>query len=153
MEIEDSIALTCLLRNGGDPGITDSYPLAPLHVAASQNGYNAAEVILRESLPSRAKDLINQSNMLGRSSLHDAASFGRSSILKLLLDAGADLDKRDYRGFTPLHLACMQSNTTIVAMLVAAGADTNPGREGFYSYAYCVALRYYRCHACVIQLI
>ena len=49
----------------------------------------------------------------------------REKILRLLIDAGADFDKKDYHDFTPLHYAAMWGWSTIVRLLVAKGADIN----------------------------
>ena len=83
-----------------------------------------------------------------RCALHVAAAAGHSSVMKLLLDAGASVDVVDNRyarhrvcmllqsnhmcnpthdsGCTPLHHdIILQSNNDSVALLVAAGAHIN----------------------------
>ena len=46
-------------------------------------------------------------------------------IVRLLLANGADINKADYDGRTPLYLACRNDNLDIVRLLLANGADIN----------------------------
>ena len=43
--------------------------------------------------------------------------------MQTLLKAGADVNTVDFRGQTPLHIACEQGNTDIVFLLLEKGAD------------------------------
>jgi ankyrin repeat protein len=42
-----------------------------------------------------------------------------------MLQKGADVNVKDFHGFTALHLACMLGWTPTAKMLVSAGADAN----------------------------
>ncbi len=44
-------------------------------------------------------------------------------ILRLLLDAGADINERGINGWTPLHLAALRDDTASMRILLEAGAD------------------------------
>ena len=44
-------------------------------------------------------------------------------MVSLLIRSGADVDAQVGRGVTPLHLAALDANPSIVASLVEAGAD------------------------------
>ena len=55
--------------------------------------------------------------------LMEAARFGTSSDLQLLLDAGASVRARDRHGNTPLHKACVCGSVPKVQALISAGAD------------------------------
>jgi ankyrin repeat protein len=46
-------------------------------------------------------------------------------ILQMVLDAGADLDARDWSGRTPLGRAVVEGDADVVRVLVAAGAPVN----------------------------
>lgn len=67
----------------------------------------------------------------GQTLLHFAASKGSAEVVKMLLEAGADVNakEREYRcnddncGRTPLHVAASKGNAEIVKMLLEAGAD------------------------------
>ncbi len=56
--------------------------------------------------------------------LHSAASLGDSKIIKLLLDAGADVEAQAVYS-TPLMYAALSGKTNAVRMLLYAGADVN----------------------------
>ncbi len=67
-------------------------------------------------------------------SLHVASWFGRHSVVRLLLDAGADVSARDGRGHTPLVYAVKACTASYwmqrrapdsVAALLGAGADAS----------------------------
>ena len=54
----------------------------------------------------------------------------RAAIVRLLLERGADANTRNYRGHTPLQLACACSNLEefkVVPLLLEYGADPNYG--------------------------
>ncbi|KAJ1445781.1 ankyrin repeat protein, partial [Pelagophyceae sp. CCMP2097] len=48
---------------------------------------------------------------------------GDGTVLKLLIAAGADVNKPDALGRTPLHLASLAGNAVATRVLVQAGAD------------------------------
>ena len=54
--------------------------------------------------------------------LHWAATHGHEAVVKALIAAGADVNKADYDGKTPLHCAACNNNEAVVKMLIAAGA-------------------------------
>jgi ankyrin repeat protein len=45
--------------------------------------------------------------------------------VQILIEAGADINKPSYSGWTPLSLATMKGCETILQMLLEAGADTD----------------------------
>ncbi|KAK4678539.1 hypothetical protein QC764_308560 [Podospora pseudoanserina] len=59
----------------------------------------------------------------GRTPLSWAAQEGRLSIVKLLIQGGADPDKVDGRGYRPLYRALENGHEAIVRLLIDSGAD------------------------------
>ena len=62
----------------------------------------------------------------GWSPLHHAARFGRGRAVKVLLENGADPDKTDVKGSTPLHVAAhggVDDYLSVGKMLLERGAD------------------------------
>lgn len=57
--------------------------------------------------------------------VNNAAYHGKSSYLKTLIKSGADPNKADYDGRTPLHLAAAKGHEGIVLFLVQEGANIN----------------------------
>jgi ankyrin repeat protein len=57
--------------------------------------------------------------------LHWAAQGNNIELAKMLIDAGADLDAKDYTKNTSLHLASKYNHTELAKMLIDAGADVN----------------------------
>jgi uncharacterized protein len=53
----------------------------------------------------------------------DESDGARAEIIKMLIDAGADLKKRDHNGETALFSACFDTNAA--RALINAGADVN----------------------------
>ncbi|MEG3087406.1 ankyrin repeat domain-containing protein [Sphingomonas sp. PB4P5] len=55
--------------------------------------------------------------------LFEAAKLGRTDLIGPLVKAGADVNARETRGFTPLILAAYNAHPDTVEALIAAGAD------------------------------
>ena len=54
-----------------------------------------------------------------------ASSWGHSNVVQLLLNAGADINKRDGFGCTPLHYAATNGHKYVVQLLLKGGANVN----------------------------
>ena len=61
----------------------------------------------------------------GRTALQIAAELGDESMVKHLLDRGADIEKQDKDGKTVLHITAERGNENITSLLLGASADTN----------------------------
>ena len=57
--------------------------------------------------------------------LHAGASRGGAEIVKMLLEAGADPNVEQERGFVPLHSAAANGNVAVVELLLNHGARAN----------------------------
>lgn len=60
----------------------------------------------------------------GDSCLHIAALRGDLRLVKMLLDAGLDVNEQGDMGYTPLHNAKRKGFAEIVDLLIEKGADT-----------------------------
>lgn len=55
--------------------------------------------------------------------LHEAARLGRDDVIPALVQAGADVEALDAKGFTPLILASYNGRAATTALLLDLGAD------------------------------
>ena len=64
--------------------------------------------------------------------LHFAVRTKNSTVVKMLVDAGAEVDSVNDEGITPLHQCLLKQscNLDVVEMLLAAGADPDNDRGG-----------------------
>jgi len=88
---------------------------------AAQNG---SERALKALLDGRAN--LALADKKGMTAAHWAALKGRIACLRLLIDAGAQLEaKTSSGGFTPLHLAAQEGHAECCSLLLAMGSDAN----------------------------
>jgi ankyrin repeat protein len=71
----------------------------------------------------------------GFTALHLAAFFGKPEICRMLLDAGAPVDRYTANDFAnqPLHAAAAGRHVEVCRVLLAAGADVNATQHGGYT--------------------
>ena len=70
-----------------------------------------------------ALSYINVKDDIGFTPLHWASINGRTEVVNLLIEKGADIHVKDNGGFTPLHDASRHGNTEAVNLLIEKGAD------------------------------
>ncbi|KAK1570931.1 hypothetical protein Q3G72_009243 [Acer saccharum] len=61
----------------------------------------------------------------GRTALHIAAMANDVQLVKIILDAGVDVDIRNVHNTTPLHVALARGAKSCVGLLLSAGANCN----------------------------
>ena len=76
----------------------------------------------------------------GQTPLHRVVQFNtKPEVIMMLVEAGANINSRDYIGFTPLHYAAKNAYLDVTATLLALGADINVrdarGRTPLYESA------------------
>jgi ankyrin repeat protein len=92
------------------------------------------------ALLQRHPDLINAQGTNGSSLLNLSVSLNRPEMIKLLLDARADVDLPTTRGVTPLHAAAYSNRPHLVEMLIDAGASPDAFAYGEGGTALAMAL-------------
>ncbi|MCD6046999.1 MAG: serine/threonine-protein phosphatase 6 regulatory ankyrin repeat subunit A-like isoform [Gammaproteobacteria bacterium] len=77
-----------------------------MHIAAKENQLACLDILLRalsdQCASSQAREILNAKDCLSKTPLHYAASTGQPAVIKALLEAGADVDAKDYLNQTPL---------------------------------------------------
>jgi len=61
--------------------------------------------------------------------LHEAAEAGTTELVAKILDRGAEINRIDYVGHTPIHLAAQKGHFETVRLLIDRGANVNAKSE------------------------
>jgi len=119
-----------LIANGADVGIQDANGWTALHHAAYHRRAGAAEALLANHAE------VNALTHQGSTPLHLAVRDGKEAsdvvehrdIVAVLVAHGADPDKSNGDGLTPLVIASRRCAVSDVKLLLAAGADVTAAR-------------------------
>ena len=106
-----------LLKQGAD-----EQPMKLLQIAVEQGNKEIAELLIRYGAS------VNNQLAGGSSNLFQAVSKpDNATMIKVLLDAGAEVNLKNDAGDTPLHIAVTHGpdNLPAIKLLVEAGADVN----------------------------
>ncbi|CAB0041466.1 unnamed protein product [Trichogramma brassicae] len=97
-----------LLRRGADPNLANGDGLTPLHVIFERSSECDALARLFFKINDQMNKTVevNVRDDLGKSPLHLALSGRHRSLVQFLLRYGADPNKPDVEGLTPLHIIC-----------------------------------------------
>jgi ankyrin repeat protein len=113
--------LLLCLEHGADVRRTDSYNGTGLIRAADRGHVEVIRTLLTTDIP------IDHVNRLGWTALLEAIILGdggarHTEVVRLLVEAGANVNLADGQGVTPLAHARRKGQTTVIAILEAAGA-------------------------------
>jgi len=142
--------VTYLISRGADVNAQDVNGHTPLMAAAQYGDVPLVkELIAKGADPAKrdtdGRDALTWASMTGRSNvaailaplatshmtLFEAATFGKIDQMKRCLDAGADPNALDWRGWTPLMSAVSSNSNEAVNLLIDRGAKVNgSGRLG-----------------------
>ncbi|RMC08736.1 hypothetical protein DUI87_14985 [Hirundo rustica rustica] len=109
-------AVQVLLRGGASIHTLDIKGKTPLHRAAENNHSHILKILLKEE----ARSCRNQHKFLHMAALRD-----ESSLAKMLLEAGASPEGKDWRGQTALSYAVSQGSENTAKVLLEAGATVD----------------------------
>lgn len=114
----------------GSSAIESLADLASNPAAAERSGYAAAESAgygdtERHAIHRKRADVNAREQRYGDTALMWAAVAGHADVVRLLIEAGADVRAVDDEGVTALHLARANGHTEVAAALLAAGANPN----------------------------
>jgi len=115
-------AVKLLIEAGADINATANTGLTPLMRASSQPD------IVRLLIDAKA-NLNVKDNTYGKTALMYAAGSVNTETLKLLLDAGADINATSNEGWTALCYAVLARLTDTIKLLIDAGVDVNLGNK------------------------
>ncbi|KAJ7228528.1 ankyrin repeat-containing domain protein [Mycena pura] len=123
--------------------LADHTPSAPMQSRSNNVDANVdvmgAALRMARMYYDRFPDILDWSNVHGKTALHISALKGHEELVRMLCDCGADVDLSDNKGNTPLHYASSWGHTPIVQLLIERGcAYTAKNNEGFTAsdYAY-----------------
>lgn len=91
-----------------------------LHKATALGDVDTVVKTLRAS-----SGCVNAKEPGGRTALHEAADCGRTAIVNVLLEHGADINARSFTEYTPLTFAAEHGHIEIMLALIERGADLN----------------------------
>ena len=119
-----------LIERGVDPNIRDDTGKNPLFQAVEYNNQNRrteAKNSVRMLLNGGADPNVhawdpNDIERCGMTPIHQAAEFGLTELVRLLLDRGGDPNETDGVGSTLLHWAAQFGKTDLVNLLMKRGA-------------------------------
>ena len=116
----DAAAVQQLVKAGADVNGARGDGLTGLHAAAIDGDERIAQILIAAGANVGASTVL-----IGSTPLHLAAKHGQPALVRLLLQNGADPNRRDTLGTTALMLAAASGNADAVTALVDAGADPN----------------------------
>jgi ankyrin repeat protein len=121
------IIVELLVNRGADPQMC----LRPLGTALQAACRGSSLDVVTILLAAGADPNISSGNITGNmfetSALHVASSRGDESIVKMLLEAGANVNAEatDFNGIRPLHLAASKGHSKVAKILLDHGAEVD----------------------------
>jgi len=109
--------LEVLVRRGARTEATDRWGLMPLHWAARSGETEAAEALVRLKASVVARTIIHR-----QTPLHLASVAGQLGVIDVIVNAKANLDLQDNRGFTAVHVAVEHNRLEALKRLLQNGA-------------------------------
>ena len=118
-----------LLQEGADANNTNCYGYTPLLEACHRGFVNVVTLLVQHGADLNfipPEELSLRSPFVSapaQSPLGEAARCGFPRIAQILMDGGADRDRANYLGWSPLHEACFYNRIETVKTLLLCGAN------------------------------
>jgi ankyrin repeat protein len=109
-----------LLRRGANPDAQNKDGSA-LQLAISNCDWKTADWLLRF----KKLDIDARGREGGETALYDAIATGNESLVRRLIERGADVNLRSRKNGSPLGMAVAKENEEMVRLLIEDGADVN----------------------------
>jgi ankyrin repeat protein len=123
----DGLTLRELITSGKmNPNSLNAKGDTPLHIAAAKGNAKAVDTLLMSE-----GILVNIKDIDGNIPLHLAVKQGEESIVRQLLEKGANPNELNKNGFTPLHQSTRSDNPNVIQLLLDYQADPNLSRGGW----------------------
>ncbi len=123
---EGNLEIVKMLVNAGAKiDIPDNQRNTPLHISAFNNKIEIMEFLLAQQhlVNSEFLDAVESD---GSTALHYATNEGYFEIVKMLVNAGANIDIPDNQKNTPLHISAFNNKIEIMEFLIAKQLQVNP---------------------------
>ena len=113
-----------LIDGGADINLTDRNGRTPLHWAAENGKAENIKFLIKRG-PSNTVKFVNKQGIGDDAALHKAGGKGYTSVIRTLIEAGADVNMQLCDGCTALHEAVYNKRLEMVKALIEFGADLN----------------------------
>lgn len=114
-----------LLQNGADANCRDRFGRTPVDDALCNGHVNVLRRLASKGIqvPEHILDEDHTPEFQLNMQLIDVCAKGKVGAVQKCINEGADVQFSDYDKRSPLHLACVEGRTKIVALLLSEGAD------------------------------
>lgn len=122
----DETMIEMLIGSGANINSQDQVGNSPIHNAANLGSPQTLSALLRLGASANSSSPQHSATplmLLAQGGPIDEAQ--SLEMLRILLDAGAELNATDRRGFTAVHMAAFMGHDAMLDALIGAGADVN----------------------------
>lgn len=145
---------TLLLEMGAEVNVMEKNGISPLHRAAQSGDMEVAKILLAHGADVNISDKytgpIRANDILGTALQIAINHSPNDEMATLLLDNGAEFNRKDGQGNTELHLAAMKGNGNLARVLCGHGAEVDAVNDFNRTSLYYAAKHGYRSAAEVL---